>query len=160
MGNCLVLEHKMIKIMKMDGKILEYKAPLQVHQVLSEFADHAISDELPVHRHLPSNTKMQRGRLYYLLPPPLPSSNIDGEVSNESNPMVEPDQETGVVRIKMVITKQELKELLAKGGLSVDQLISQLQNKPSTDGVAGDANERYRGWKPALKSIPEGSDYN
>lgn len=155
MGNCLVLEHKMIKIMKMDGKILEYKAPLQVHQVLSEFADHAISDELPVHQHLPSNTKMQRGRLYYLLPPPLPSSNID-----ESNPMVEADQERGVVRIKMVVTKQELKELLAKGDLSVDQLISQLQNKPSTDGVAGDANERYRGWKPALKSIPEGSDYN
>lgn len=144
----------------MDGKILEYKAPLQVHQVLSEFAGHSISDGLPVRRHLPSNTEMRGGHLYYLLPPPLPSSNTDVKASNTSNPMVDADHGKGVVRIKMVITKQELRDMLAKGGLSVDQLISQLQKKQSADSVGGDANETYRGWKPALESIPEGSDCN
>nr|DAD48538.1 TPA_asm: hypothetical protein HUJ06_018475 [Nelumbo nucifera] len=145
MGNCLVLSRDSIKVMKTDGKVLEYQAPLRVHQVLADFAGHAISDTLPVLRHLPPDTEMLSGRLYYLLPPPLPSTNV-----------AEPRREAGVVRIKLVITKQELREMLAKGGVSVDEMVSQLQSRQSEVGVVDDDTECCKGWRPVLESIPEG----
>ncbi|KAF8396404.1 hypothetical protein HHK36_018023 [Tetracentron sinense] len=129
MGNCLVLQEKVIKIMKMDGKFLEYQPPLQVHQVLSEFSGHAISDTLSVVRRLRPDTKMRTGRTYYLLPPPLlPSTEVAKRMSILSNTIKEAADGTGVVRIKIVITKQELKEMLRKGGVLVDKMVPQLQS--------------------------------
>ncbi|KAK9289589.1 hypothetical protein L1049_007745 [Liquidambar formosana] len=158
MGNCLVLQEKVIKIMKIDGKILEYKAPMKVHQVLSEFSGHAVSDTLPVYRHLQPDTQMVAGHLYYLLPLPLPSPDVDKKMLRFSNPAAEGGRGTGVVRIKLVITKQELKEMLRKGGLAVDDMVCQLQNKQSINGIdkfdGGDGGN-CKGWKPLLQSIPE-----
>ncbi|KAL5710646.1 hypothetical protein ACHQM5_021185 [Ranunculus cassubicifolius] len=142
MGNCLVSENKFVQVMKIDGKILEYRSPLKVHQVVSEFPGHAISESLPVHRHLCSDTNMRSGHLYYLLPPLIPTKDVQDAK--------EPKQETGPVRIKIVITRQELKEILAKGVQSVDDVVSQLQNKERRD-----SNRDCSGWKPNLHSIPE-----
>ncbi|KAF9598729.1 hypothetical protein IFM89_031397 [Coptis chinensis] len=153
MGNCLVLQDKFVKIMKTDGKILEYQTPLRVQQVLSEFSGHAISDSLPVQRHLCADTDMLSGRLYYLLPPPLPTKEANKSMITVSSTKEETKQGTGVVRIKIVITKQELKEMLAKGGIpSVDDMVSQLQKK-TKDEV--DCDRNCNGWKPVLQSIPE-----
>ncbi|KAF9603386.1 hypothetical protein IFM89_035832 [Coptis chinensis] len=152
MGNCLVLQDKFVKIMKTDGKILEYQTPLRVQQVLSEFTGHAISDSLPVQQHLCADTDMLSGHLYYLLPPPLPTKEADKSMTVSST-KEETKQGTGVVRIKIVITKQELNEMLAKGGIpSVDDMVSQLQKK-TKDEVDGDRN--CNGRKPVLQSIPE-----
>ncbi|PIA28257.1 hypothetical protein AQUCO_07200126v1 [Aquilegia coerulea] len=154
MGNCLVHQDNIIKIMKMDGKILEYQSPLKVHQVLSEFTGHAISDTLPVHRHLCPEMDLLQGHLYYLLPPPLPSKEtIKSTMTVSNNTKEGGKQSNGGVRIKIVITKQELKEMLAKGGLSINDMVSQLQNKKSKDEV--DINGNCKGWKPLLQSIPE-----
>ncbi|XP_043693341.1 uncharacterized protein LOC122643828 [Telopea speciosissima] len=169
MGNCLASsQEKVIKVMKTDGKVLEYKQPLRVHQVLSEFAGHAISDTLPVFRHLHPNTQMLSGRHYYLLPPPLPSSCSDdsSKLPVASNPT--PAEPAGhgssggvAVRVKIVITKQKLEEILSKGVLSVDEIISHLQNGKSKDvvGINDDESRSSRVWKPVLESIPEGNDH-
>ncbi|XP_058087714.1 uncharacterized protein LOC131234777 [Magnolia sinica] len=166
MGNCLVPQEKVIKVMKMDGQILEYKPPMQVHQVLSDHVGHAITDTLPVSQHLPPQANMRSGHLYFLLPPPLPlpSHYVDCKVSDmPDSPIVEMGRchETPVVRIKVLITKQELKEILTKGGLSVDEMISSLKNKPTVDVVSDDGSDHgCRGWRPILESIPEGNDLN
>ncbi|XP_010271647.1 PREDICTED: uncharacterized protein LOC104607668 [Nelumbo nucifera] len=164
MGNCLLLPEESIKVMKTDGKVLEYKPPLKVHQVLSEFAGHSISDTLPVVRHLAPQIDMLSGRLYYLLPPPLPSTQFVRKVPmvSSNSPTAEPRQRTGVVRIKLVITKQELREMLAKGGISVNEIVAHLQSRQSKAGVVDDNSESCKGWRPVLESIPEGegSDLN
>ncbi|XP_010912297.1 uncharacterized protein [Elaeis guineensis] len=147
MGNCLVLqEKKVIKIMRMDGKILSYQSPLIVHQVLSEFPGHAISDTLPAIDHLDPATDMRCGQLYYLIPSKTPIKETGGTG-------------TGVVRIKLVISKQELKDLLLKGGVTFDSMISLVQRGPSNNNsTSGDGEEKCIGWRPALESIPEGND--
>ncbi|XP_008784027.1 uncharacterized protein LOC103703094 [Phoenix dactylifera] len=146
MGNCLVLqEKKVIKIMGMDGKILRYQSPVKVHQLLCEFPGHAISDALPVIGHLDPATDMRSGQLYYLVPP--------------KTPLKETGNGNGVVRIELVISKQELKDLLLKGGgVTFDSMISLVQRGPSNDGTSGDGEEKCIEWRPALESIPEGND--
>ncbi|XP_008787753.2 uncharacterized protein At1g66480-like [Phoenix dactylifera] len=144
MGNCLFIQDKeMIEIMRMDGKMLRYRSPLKAYRVLSEFPGHAISDALPVIHHLDPTTDMRSGRLYYLLPPKTPTK--------------ETGLGNGVVRIKMVISKQELKDLLRKGGVTFDSMISLGQRGPS-NGRSGDGEEKCIGWRPALESISEGND--
>ncbi|KAL5710645.1 hypothetical protein ACHQM5_021184 [Ranunculus cassubicifolius] len=144
MGNCLVSASKFVQVMKIDGERLEYKVPVKVYQVLSEFPGHSISDSLPVRRHLSSDTDMHGGCLYYLLPPLLPAT------AKVMNNVKEKSKGTGLVRIKIVMTKQELREMLAKEIQSVDEIVCQMQNKEN--------RERYRncgGWKPVLDSITE-----
>ncbi|CAK9179164.1 unnamed protein product [Ilex paraguariensis] len=157
MGNCLVLQDKVITVMKTDGKILEYKAPMKVHQVMSEFTGHAISDTLPVVRHLPPDADMLGSHTYYLPPLPAPPEKFNKKMIRFSNALIEAGQETRVVRIKLVISKQELEMMLRKGGASADGMVSQLRQKHSANGLLkseGDS-QGCKGWKPVLESIPE-----
>ncbi|KAJ9184484.1 hypothetical protein P3X46_004204 [Hevea brasiliensis] len=152
MGNCLVLQEKLIKVMKPDGKILEYKAPIRVQQVLSDFSGHAISDSLQAFQHLLPDTKLLGGNLYYLVPLPLPSPKAKKKV-RFSIPEDEDKKENRVVRIKLVISKQELQEMLQTEGVSVDSMISQLQDQQRVETVDTSEDKGYR--KPVLESIPE-----
>lgn len=161
MGNCLVLHEKSVSVMKTDGKIIEYKAPIKVHQVLSEFSHHALSDKLPVVKHLHPNTEMIQGHLYYLLPLPVAPQPTERKKEKKRVRFLEDIEEkeeerraSGVVRIKLVITKQELQAILRKEGVSVEDMLSQKPIK------IGDINEdggniSLKGWLPALESIPE-----
>lgn len=159
-GNCLVLEEKYVSVMKTDGKIIEYKAPITVQEVLSEFSHHAISDKLPVVKHLHPNTPLLRGRLYYLLPllPVAPQPPKKKKKVRFSEDVVEEERRTsGVVRIKLVITKQELQAMLEKEGVSVEDVISCVQKEPIK--IAGSdldgGSMALKGRSPALESIPE-----
>ncbi|KAF8641863.1 hypothetical protein HU200_067566 [Digitaria exilis] len=60
----------------------------------------------------------------------------------------------GAVRVKLVISKQELKKMLDKEGMSLDDMVS-LMHKEAIDR---EQEECCGGWRPALESIPEGSD--
>lgn len=163
MGNCMVVGEKVIKVMKPDGKILEYRSPIKVYEVLSEFTGHAMSETTTTaaSQHLRPETKLQGGQLYYLVPLPLRPQGAVKKKVRFSEPEKEADeqQETSkVVRIKLVISKQELQELLSKGGLSVDYMVSRLRNEKTTDSFTGfscDDGQREGYWKPALESIPE-----
>ncbi|XP_057960938.1 uncharacterized protein LOC131152967 [Malania oleifera] len=157
MGNCLVLQKKTIKIVKMDGKVLEYKAPMKVHQVLQEFPGHAVADRLPVLRHLLPDAEMLSSHLYYLLPLSMPSPDDEKKKVRFLNTETEGGQRTAVVRIKLVISKQELKEMLRKGGASIDDITSHLQDKQNKSQIdtVDDDRKGNRVWKPVLESIPE-----
>ncbi|KAE8726666.1 hypothetical protein F3Y22_tig00006570pilonHSYRG00159 [Hibiscus syriacus] len=159
MGNCIVREERVIRVMKTDGKILEYQPPIKVHQVLSDFSGHALSDSFAGFQHLQLDAKLLPGLLYYLIPLPSPSQKSKKKKVRFSNiPEVNDEQgrSPGVVRIKLIISKKELQDLVQKG-VSLHDMASQLQSKQSTNGVeyiSDDDNCRRR-WKPALESIAE-----
>ncbi|XP_044463932.1 uncharacterized protein LOC123194662 [Mangifera indica] len=141
MGNCLVRQEKMIKVMKTDGGVLQYKAPIKVKDVLSEFSGHSLSDSLPEIRKLRPEAKLLGGNLYFLVP------KVEKKKVRFSDQKAAGDgQETsGKLRIKLVISKQELQELLQKEGVSIQEMISQSKNEVQYSKV----------WKPELESIPE-----
>lgn len=58
------------------------------------------------------------------------------------------------VRVKLVISKQELKRMLDKEGMSLDDMVSAMR-KEAVDRES--ESECCGGWRPALESIPEGS---
>ncbi|TKY61982.1 hypothetical protein E2542_SST11836 [Spatholobus suberectus] len=153
MGNCLVLQENVVKIMKTDGKILEYKTPIKVEQVLVEFSGHAVSESLPVLRYLEPNTKLLRGQLYYLVPLPPPSPKSNKKV-RFADPEVQDVKKSSVVRIKLVISKQELHDMLQNGGFSVSKMLS-LVHEDKDEGLSQKSDDISQGWKPALESIPE-----
>ncbi|KAK8540106.1 hypothetical protein V6N13_048804 [Hibiscus sabdariffa] len=149
MGNCLVLEDRVIRVMKTDGKILEYQAPIKVEQVLLDFSGHALSDSFTGYQHLQQDEKLLPGLLYYLIPIPSPSKTSKRKKVRFTNI---PDEQgsTGVVRIKLIISKKELQELVQKGVSAHD-----MQSKQNTNGVSVDDDNCRRKWKPALESIDE-----
>ncbi|KAJ6406677.1 hypothetical protein OIU84_010230 [Salix udensis] len=161
MGNCLVLQPNVIKVMKPDGKILEYQAPMKVQQVLSDFSGHAIADSLQAFRHLLPETNLLGGdRLYYLVPLQLPSpqakkkKKVRFSIPEEEAKDVQ--EKTSVVRIKLVISKQELQEMLRKGGVSADDMVSHLQGQRRVRKVdISGSDDEHKGWKPELESLPE-----
>lgn len=163
MGNCLVLDEKVIKVVRTDGKSLEYKAPVKVQDVLAEFSGHAISDSFPEIRHLMPDFKLLGGKLYFLVPLQLSSRKVEKKkVRFLEEEAREGAKETGgVVRIKVVISKRELQDLLLlqKGGvLSVQDMASRLQSIQSTNFQAfgfQDGGNGSAAWMPELESIPE-----
>ncbi|XP_071699449.1 uncharacterized protein [Rutidosis leptorrhynchoides] len=91
-----------------------------------------------------------------LLPVPFPvefNKNQEIKAGSESN--------NGVVRIKVVITKQELGLMLKKGGVSIGELVSHMKNENSNKSMViededEDEDDRNcRRWKPELDTIPE-----
>lgn len=168
MGNCLlVVQQKSVNVMRTDGTIIEYKSPIKVHQVLSQFTHHAISDKLPIVKHMHPNDEMLRGRLYYLLPLPQPETKKNKKIKKtvrfaddvfKENEEEEVEKTSGVVRIKLVISKQELQAMLAERGVSVeDMIISQVHKETSTIKIHRDDDGHMfpQGTLPALESIPE-----
>ncbi|XP_059295320.1 uncharacterized protein LOC132048630 [Lycium ferocissimum] len=115
-------------------KVLEYKAPMKVPEV---------SPLLPE-----PQTKHAKKKVRF-----------SDEVVKESSKGC-----SEVVRIKVVITKQELQDLLNEGGLRLDDgmfqyplqkeqsSIDEINNSSSFTDI--DTNDCI-GWKPALDSIPE-----
>ncbi|KAL2345233.1 hypothetical protein Fmac_006518 [Flemingia macrophylla] len=150
MGNCLVVQENVVKIMKADGKVLEYKTPIRVEEVLIQFSGHAVSESLTVLQYLEPNTKLLRGQLYYLVPLPQPSPKTNKKV-RFADPEVQDVKKSNVVRIKVVISKQELQDMLQSGGFSVSKMLSLVHGDKGED-LSEDVSQ---GWKPALESIPE-----
>ncbi|CAN1141930.1 hypothetical protein LINPERPRIM_LOCUS25727 [Linum perenne] len=131
MGNCMVVEE--VKVMRPDGKILEYTSPTLLLQQESQIKKKQEEEE-------EEEEEEERG-------------SHDGGSTNG-----------GVVRIKLVISKQQLQELLLKkktGKVSVSEMVSQLQGQQRFgEGREGGEDEfhhqeRIISWKPVLESIPE-----
>ncbi|KAK4345795.1 hypothetical protein RND71_035971 [Anisodus tanguticus] len=113
-------------------KVLEYKAPMKVH--------HEVSPLLPE----PQTKHVKKVR-------------FADEVVKESS-----KGSSEVVRIKVVISKQELQVLLSEGGLTVDDGMVQFPLKKEQSSIISEINSSFTdndndciGWKPVLDSIPE-----
>ncbi|CAO2839329.1 unnamed protein product [Amaranthus hypochondriacus] len=149
MGNCLKSQGKTVQVVKPDGKILEYKALIKVSEVLAEFKGYELSDELVVLQYLNPNEELVAGRLYYLIHVPTPSL----KVRKKKVRFVEPEKEEAKkneetsLTVKLVIKKQDLKEMLESGAVLLDELVS----KQKLDGSSCGSET----WMPSLNSIRE-----
>ncbi|AED90667.1 hypothetical protein AtNW77_Chr5g0086781 [Arabidopsis thaliana] len=172
MGNCLVMEKKVIKIVRDDGKVLEYREPISVHHILTQFSGHSISHN---NTHLLPDAKLLSGRLYYLLPTTMTKKKVNKKVtfanpevegderllreeedSSESNSNIDGDdtKNVTVVRMKIVVHKQELEKLL-QGGSVHEMMYQTLEKQLLLTSSDDDDLECNSGWRPALDSIPE-----
>ncbi|RDX64331.1 hypothetical protein CR513_57120, partial [Mucuna pruriens] len=154
MGNCLVVQENVVKIVKSDGKVMEYKTPIKVEEVLIQFSGHAVSESVQALRYLEPNTKLLKGQLYYLVPLPPPSPKSNKKV-RFADPEVQDVQKSNVVRIKLVISKQELQDMLQNGGFSVSNMLSLVHEDKGQDLSQKSDHDFSQAWKPALESIPE-----
>ncbi|XP_074567125.1 uncharacterized protein LOC141823789 [Curcuma longa] len=141
MGNCLALEKKVIKIMKTDGEKLQHQSPWKAQQVLNMFPGHAISETV-----LPRITYLDPTMSMRHLPP--------------EKQLSERGAEDGFIRIKMVITKRQFRDMLRKGGVSPDGMLSfGRRERSGASGGAPGEKARSIEWRPTLQSIPEGDDF-
>ena len=131
MGNCLVIQdRKEIKVMSVvDGEILKALPP--------PTSKGAEADTLPA---------SDMGQLYRLFP-----------AAAVKAPSADSDQ-GAVVRVKLVISKQELKRMLGKDeqAVTMDDMVA-LMRRGSEEQQRQEEISCCRGWRPALHSIPEGS---
>lgn len=109
MGNCSALG-KEIKIVKAEGKVVEYRTALKVQKVKVSLLDQQIEDH----------------------------------------------KEAGPLRVKLIISRRELRQMLLKGAVSVGDRGSPLLEREQTlQTVNIDDSGHCKGWKPILESIPE-----
>ncbi|KAK3447060.1 uncharacterized protein LOC108957407 [Eucalyptus grandis] len=109
MGNCLALR-KEIKIVKTEGKVLEYRTELKVQKAKVSFLDQRIEDY----------------------------------------------EEAGPSRVKLIISRRELQQMLQEGAVSVgDRGLLLLEREQTLQKVNIDDRGHCEGWKPILQSIPE-----
>ncbi|KAL1544424.1 hypothetical protein AAHA92_21277 [Salvia divinorum] len=109
---------KVLQVVKEDGKIIEFKSAVVVKELLVKFRGFGVKQSKKSGKFLPPSFELHLGKTYYLCPwkCPVPAA-------------------VAVKRIKMVITKKQLEEMLSK------------QSSPSTDLATN--------WKPSLFPIPE-----
>ena len=152
----------MIKIMRNDGEVVEYRGPMKVHDILTQFSGHySLFDSLSNHCHLHPQAKLLCGRLYYLMPKQ--TTTVKHKKTKKvrfANPEVENEGDTkekspSVVRVKMVVSKKELEKLLQGG--SVHEVVYRSLDKQHLcrDDDDAAADECLTGWRPLLDSIPE-----
>ncbi|XP_041996866.1 uncharacterized protein LOC121746963 [Salvia splendens] len=135
MGNCIVLQENVMK--KYGYQILEHNSPIKVDQHASCDEVKSMHPNVQNQMHFPIKTKKKTVR------------GLDRIFEGG-------DEGSRVARIKLVISKKELQEMLSEGGeISVDGLILKMKNHQEiTDKVESSVNIG-KGWFPALETIPE-----
>ncbi|KAF8044120.1 hypothetical protein BT93_A2182 [Corymbia citriodora subsp. variegata] len=69
---------------------------------------------------------------------------------------IEDYKEVGPSRVKLIISRRELQQMLQKGAVSVGDMGSPLLEREQTlQTVNIDDSGHCKGWKPILQSIPE-----
>jgi len=201
MGNCMryslggdffneATVDQFVRIMRVDGKVLEFRAPISVNDVLTGHEGYTVFHPDTVLEPLRPDDKLVPGEIYYLRSKLPAAQTNDGspismistksdsctksEDANDSSSeyVSEPGRSKvvsavknseGAVRLKVVITKQQLAALLAAKDSTTK--ISALQNlmvQLPAAAVARDHSTcsaaRNCGWRPALERIAEGCD--
>ena len=150
MGNCLVIQDRReIKVMSVvDGEVLKpLPAPPLSKGALARVSGSSDADDAlrPQKQGLDARAGGM-AQLHHLF-----ASDAKAPTAAAADP------EGAVVRVKLVISKQELRRMLGKDddAVSMDDMVALLR-RGSEDQKQEDVG-CYRGWRPALHSIPEGS---
>ncbi|KAG6487370.1 hypothetical protein ZIOFF_055956 [Zingiber officinale] len=85
----------------------------------------------------------------------LQQSHSKAEVEQVGGPgsREEQQEEEDVIRIKLVLSRQEVEEILKQGGISHGDMMSLLQREVSKN--CSTEKRRSSDWKPTLERIPE-----
>ncbi|KAL5567673.1 hypothetical protein UlMin_024248 [Ulmus minor] len=147
-------KQKVVEVVKIDGKILTFKEPILVKDVLVSFSS-GIGLTKEASEHLPPCYELKKGKVYYMLPSLTceKKTSVVSEVSSFSSMAGNDQKDGGIKRIKIVITKKRLQELLKKQ-ISVEEVLLEVEKKTNTCVLDNSRSS----WKPELESIPEGSD--
>ncbi|KAK4277633.1 hypothetical protein QN277_015602 [Acacia crassicarpa] len=154
MGNCLgrcefysglavvgvvAKQSKVVRVAKLDGKILEFSSPVLVKDVLKNFPELHLgaSNESSESEHLCPDYELRAGRLYYLL-------NSQCDLPSTGNR----EMANGSKRVKVVITRKQLEMLVSKQ-ISLEDVLSQGHNR--TFDLPSNCKRK-------LHSIPEGDE--
>ncbi|KAK2633874.1 hypothetical protein Ddye_028666 [Dipteronia dyeriana] len=143
---------KVLRIVKVDGKLLEMKSPVKVEEILTSFSGSGIGVSEKASEFLPLNYQLKLGKVYYVIP----------SINSEKEKAVEAETDAkagGVKRIKVVITKKQLQQLLEKQ-LSIEEVLLAVERRSSsTSSASWEVESPTRSnWKPKLEAIPEGSE--
>lgn len=158
-GNCVSCisisarrQGKFLQIVKLDGKIIKLTAPVLVKDLSRNLGGSGIGLSKGDSKRLPLNHVLNLGKVYYVLPADAAAATMSPERGPSTASQSE--QSDGVKkRIKIVITKQQLQQLLSKS-LSVEEVLA-----GSEKGISqGRGLDSPGNWRPRLDSIPEGND--
>ncbi|KAK6936625.1 PADRE domain [Dillenia turbinata] len=139
--------NKVIQIVRGDGKILEYRKPILVKDVLLRFSGSFISVSKEAAQHLHPNYELKMEEVYYLFPS---STSLESIGFEGLSSMVDSRQDQSVRRIKVVITKQQLKDYLSKE-IPAEKVLFDIEKKKALYDHASN-------WTPKLEAIPEGRE--
>lgn len=161
-GNCVSCisisarqQGKFLQIVKLDGKIIKLTAPVLVKDLSRNLGGSGIGLSKGDSKRLLPNHMLNLGKVYYVLPADAAAADT-ATMSPERGPSTasQSEQSDGVKkRIKIVITKQQLQQLLSKS-LSVEEVLAGSE-KGTSQGRGLDSPGN---WRPRLDSIPEGND--
>lgn len=130
---------KVLQVVKMDGKIIEFKAPVLVKELLVKYKGFGVKSSRKSSEELAPSYELQLGRIYHLFRKEFPVPAADGGST------------AAVKRIKVVITKKQLEELLSKK-TSMEKIIFGIDKACPTDLAIN--------WKPNLAPIAEENELN
>ncbi|GLJ31757.1 hypothetical protein SUGI_0638790 [Cryptomeria japonica] len=175
MGNCIQsrvfaeTQKQLIKVMGMDGKMLQYSPPLVVRDLLIESGyrqNFMVVHSENVGDGLSLDSQLVGGEFYYLIQSHIGADHDDSDedggkerlddVGSSSAGAVK--AENGI-RLKIVVSKKQLKVLLSDGFLK-ERLVEELVGKhlplfKGTKIISGKTCVAAREWRPCLDRIPE-----
>lgn len=138
-----------VQLLKSDGEIFEFSTPVLVKDVLRKFSGFSIALARKKPLHLPPDFWLKLGSKYHLIP------SVGGLESVEESRDVDKEETGGVRRIKVVITKKQLQDLLSKEVLAADILSALRSETCDGDDYDDEDDSSTTIWKPKLESIPE-----
>ncbi|KAL2921688.1 hypothetical protein RDABS01_013179 [Bienertia sinuspersici] len=114
MGNTFALSKKgkeVLQVLKVnDGKILKFTAPIKVKDLLINYPNFYVAIFRDATQCLPLEYKLKVGKVYYLVP--YFSTIIQDDYVSSPLLCYIPQPKDRGVRIKVVVTKQQLRQLL------------------------------------------------
>ncbi|KDP32905.1 hypothetical protein JCGZ_13686 [Jatropha curcas] len=139
MGNCIdVLSQEPAEkstVLVYNGEEKEFKASTQVKKIVSGgYRRYKIVHHALPFSPLPSNTKLEAGELYYLVPPFVKPKSASQETHRKQ-------------KVKIVLTRQQLQFLLRNA--------KEFKSKGFTVGFSTSFREENRKWQPSLATIQE-----
>ncbi|XP_021775039.1 uncharacterized protein LOC110738893 [Chenopodium quinoa] len=138
----LLKEERILQIIKkVDGKVLEFTNPISVRDLLVSYPNSYVGIFKDATQPLPLDHKLKIGKVYYLLP------SLDPTTTTTTT--------TTKTTIKVVITKEQLQQILSKQGSVEDFLLGVV---PKKDLSSKDCSVSSSTWIPKLESIPEGNN--
>lgn len=182
MGNCMAGDERInvVRIMMDSGRIIELKGPLQVRALINDFPGYAIFHRGSSTSPLMDHERLESGRLYYLLPmareqSEFPDSEAIEEFATKMTPLrlsadasselvrnttmgssleVLPSPGNGVWRVKLVISSDQLAEVLSEQ-VNTQALIERMRAAASANNATlNQAKGTWGGnWRPAIHSI-------
>lgn len=117
-GSCIRKHGKVVRVAKPDGKVLEFSSPIHVKDILTNFPAFGVGVSKEATECLSPDHELKGGRLYHLLPSLCSTPNLATLGTTE--------QGSGIKRIKVVITRQQLEQLVTKQ-ISIEDILSEVK---------------------------------